>query len=148
MMRRNDERRRRNFVAVALHVIWTTWHREPMLTPERERRAYRCITAQAEELGATVFAVNGMPDHVHLIVQIPTTLTIAKLMHRVKGVSSHLLNAETPELGLFRWADGNAVFSMSRSHRDNAIAYVRNQKQHHADLALRRGWEIVPEDDP
>lgn len=118
-----------------------------MLTPERERIAFRCITAQAEELGATVFAVNGMPDHVHLIVLLPGPLSLSKLMQQVKGVSSHLLNEETPELGLFRWADGYAAFSLSRSHRDTAIAYVHNQKQHHADLALRRGWETSPADE-
>ena len=138
---------RRNRVVVSVHIIWTTWRRQPMLTEERERRAYRCITAEAEKLGATVLAINGMPDHVHLVVLLPATLCLSKLLNQAKGSSSRLLNTETPEQGHFRWADGFAAFSMSRNHRDAAVAYVQNQKHHHKDLALRRGWEVVPEDE-
>jgi putative transposase len=148
-MRKSDtvkSRTRRNLVMVSVHIIWTTWQRQPYLTKARERRAYRCITAEAQKLGATVLAVNGMPDHVHLIILQPPTLCLSKLMNQIKGVSSHLLTAETPEEGPFVWADGYAAFSMSRDHRDAAVAYVKRQKQHHAGLSLKRGWETVPED--
>ena len=146
-MRKPEGRSRRNRVVVSVHIIWTTWRRQPMLTVERERRAFRCITAEAEKLGATVLAINGMPDHVHVVVLLPATLCLSKLLNQAKGSSSRLLNSETSEQGHFRWADGFAAFSMSRNHRDAAVTYVQKQKQHHRDLALRRGWETVPEDE-
>ena len=138
---------RRNLVVISLHIIWATWKRQPLLTPTRERCAYRCITAEAQKLGATVLALNGMPDHVHLVVLLPSSLSLAKLMNQIKGVSSHVLNQETSTLGHFRWGNGYAAFSMSPHHRNRAIAYVQEQKAHHADLSLKHDWEIVPEDE-
>ena len=135
-------RSRRNRVANALHIVWTTTQRAPMVTDDIEARVYRTITAEAEKLGATVLAIGGMPDHVHLIVLLPAKTALATLMQQIKGVSAHVINTAMPgEVPRLRWANGYSAFSMSRSHRDAAVAYVRDQKLRHADLALRRGWE-------
>jgi hypothetical protein len=69
---------------IVLHFVWATNRRLPFIVESIERRLHRMIQAKARELGCEVIAVNGMPDHVHLLVQMPTTLTPADLMQSVK----------------------------------------------------------------
>jgi hypothetical protein len=48
---------RRSGVVVFVHIVWATWDRLPLLTPEIEREVQWAIGAKAEELGAQVVAV-------------------------------------------------------------------------------------------
>ena len=70
------------------HFNWATYRRAAMITKAIERPLYRCIETQVINAKGTVLAVNGMPDHVHLVVQHPATVAPATLMQSVKGVSS------------------------------------------------------------
>ena len=118
-----------------------------MLTEQIERTVHHCITAEAERLGCQVFAINGMPDHVHVVLDFSATTSIANLVKQMKGVSSSLAREVLGNATVFRWADGYAVFSLSRAHRDSAVAYVQNQKRHHADASTRPAWEEAPTGD-
>jgi hypothetical protein len=42
--------------------------------------------------------------------------------------------------------NGYAAFSLSHMHRENAIAYVKNQKQHHTEAQFNAPWERTPDD--
>ncbi|WP_395094424.1 IS200/IS605 family transposase [Armatimonas sp.] len=132
---------------MGLHVIWTTEQRWALVTPELERDVYRCISAEAEKLGCRVLAINGMPDHVHVVVYLSVTTSISNLLKQMKGASSSLARNIVGTEPFFQWADGYAVFSLSRVHRKNAIAYVERQKEHHANQTLRKAWEEASEGD-
>ncbi|WP_309716063.1 IS200/IS605 family transposase [Armatimonas sp.] len=80
---------RRNRSEIALHIIWTTWKRMPLLADETlERCVWRTIQAEAEKYHCTVLAIGGMPDHVHVVLILSPTITVAKLLNQLKGVSS------------------------------------------------------------
>ena len=87
-----------------------------------------------------------MPDHVHLLVQIPTTVTAARLAQQVKGVSSTLARTQLRPGGFFGWQDGFGVFSVTHTDKERVCAYIQNQKQHHANDAVWLEWE-APETD-
>jgi len=82
-----------------------------------------------------------MPDHVHLVIKLPTKLAIAALMKQVKGVSSAFANDLNQHNTLFRWQEGYGVLSVSRPHLSKVISYVGNQKRHHAANKLWIEWE-------
>jgi putative transposase len=52
------------------HLVWTTKRREPLIRAEFEARLYACLVTKAAELGCYVHAVNGVEDHIHLIISI------------------------------------------------------------------------------
>lgn len=95
--------RRRNKMEVFLHFVWTTWERRPLISDEIEASLYRCLITQAVTLGAEVLALNGMPDHVHLAVRFPATISIAAFMKQVKGVSSSFVRDNYGTEHFFRW---------------------------------------------
>lgn len=142
----------RSKIDVVVHYVWTTHLREPFLMPEVERRVHRCIAGEARRLRCLPLEVNGMPDHVHLVVQMHSTVSIARLAQAVKGVSSLFANRELGFEGAFDWQENYAAFSVG-SELEAVLAYVRKQKQHHASGELWAEWEasfesVQPMDEP
>ena len=129
---------------IFLHFVWATRDRLPFVTPEIERRLYRMMEAKVRELGCRVVAINGMPDHVHLLVQMSTTITPADLMQKVKGASSGFARNVLRQGEAFSWQHGYGVFSVGQKGVPRVVAYIANQKQHHADNDVWDNWENIP----
>ncbi len=87
-----------------------------------------------------------MADHVHLLVRIPATITIAQLAQNLKGVSSHLIRHHLFPATDFRWQGAYGAFSVSPEGTDAVRAYIRNQAVHHAQHSLNEVWERCAEE--
>lgn len=114
------------------HCVWATKNRQPLITPAVEPLLYGYIRSKAIGLGGTVFALNGVEDHTHLVTTIPPSIAVASFIGQVKGVSSaHLNKGRGLGDNRFEWQDEYGVFSFDGKRLPNVIAYVENQKQHH-----------------
>lgn len=113
------------------HITWSTKNREPLLTPEVESLVHELIRSKAVSLGATIFAINGTVDHVHLIVSIPPKVAVANFIGQVKAVSSTRINQSGVVTSSFAWQDEYGVFSFDKKRLSNHVAYVDRQKEHH-----------------
>ncbi len=71
---------------------WATQDLEPVVTPRIEAKVYGFLRMKAVEMGGMVFAVNGMPDHVHLVASVPPSVALADFVGQLKGFSSRKLN--------------------------------------------------------
>ena len=114
------------------HFVWSTRDRQPFITSEIERRLYRMIEAKSRELGCEVLAINGTENHVHLLIQMNHNLSAADLMQKIKGASSGFARKVLLQEGSFSWQHGYGVFGISKEHIPSVIAYISNQKAHHA----------------
>jgi putative transposase len=135
---------------VYLHFVWATKLRQPSIPPRLERALYRVIRSEVKRQRCEMKAVGGMPDHVHLLVRFGRTVTLGRFMNQIKGVSSAFLNDKLhPGIvpGLFRWQPGYGVFSVSQNHVERVIAYINNQKQHHASGKVWEPWEQTTDED-
>jgi REP element-mobilizing transposase RayT len=132
---------RRNKLRLYLQLVWATWDRLPLITPDLERRLFRCIESEAQKQGCKILALNGVADHVHLVVSFPTTITIANLVKQVKGVSSHFVNEVLTPPVQFKWQGSYGAFTVSRWDVDKVVQYVKRQKEHHAADNLWPEWE-------
>ncbi len=75
-----------------LHLVWGTWDGNPWIIPRIERSVYRCIVNQIKQLGCEVIAINGIADHIHLVVRLKSTVSVALLVKKTKGVSARFIN--------------------------------------------------------
>jgi REP element-mobilizing transposase RayT len=108
--------RRRSKVEVYLHLVWATEGRADRVTQEFEEAVYRCIRNEAARLRCSVLALNGMPDHVHLVVRSAGSGQSRRFSKAGQGVSSALINDLRPEFSeLFRWQPGYGCFSLGRN---------------------------------
>ena len=132
---------RRNRMAVYVHFVWSTWDRLPLITPEMEDRLYRNISALAISLGCKVLAINGDRDHVHVFLSLPSTVSIAELVKKMKGASSHFVNDQLHPPVKFKWQGYYGAFSVSRWDVQKIIDYINAQKERHANDELWAEFE-------
>lgn len=136
----------RSKVRIFYHFVWATHNREWFLTDEVEQNVHRLIQSLACEKHCDVLAINGMPDHIHLVVKTPATISASELMQHIKGVSSSTLRQGEFKNQAFGWQDGYGVFSLSQRDLKEVIAYVQNQKERHDAGKLKQSLEDANEE--
>jgi putative transposase len=114
------------------HIVWATEGRQPQLSSDVEPVVYGFLRSKATALGARVFALNGAADHVHMIAAVPPKLALATFIGQIKGVASARYNQSEGIDAPLHWQDGYAVFSLDAKRLPYHIAYVEQQKEHHA----------------
>lgn len=125
----------RNYYSeINLHIVWHTKNSLPLLTPIVEPVAHRCLRQRIiESPGAFVHGIGGTPNPVHLAVSVPPTLSISEWIGQLKGGSSHDVNHQ---MGIrepvLQWQAGYGVVSFGTRDLEWVIAYLRNQREHHA----------------
>lgn len=140
---------RRAGIAVYVHLVWATWDRLPLLTTEIEPRIHHAIAAKCTDLGGELIALGGVEDHIHLLVGLPATISLAEFVGKVKGASSHLASHEVLRNdALFKWQGAYGAVSVSPNLLSQASAYIAHQKVHHANKTLIPEWEHLPNHQP
>jgi REP element-mobilizing transposase RayT len=129
------------FTELYLHCVWATWDRLPLITTGAEPGLYRAIHAKCDELKCPCLAIGGMPDHIHVLVRLHATVSVADLLKEVKGTSSHLITHVTQPGEFFKWQGGYGAFTVGKADAPAVTAYVEHQKQHHAEHELWDDWE-------
>jgi len=126
-----------------VHLVWATWNRHPLITPALQPRIYAVLHRHAHELGAEILALGGMADHVHVLIRFPATITVATLVQRLKGASSHDAAHVTSGEGGFKWQGGYGAFTLSKRAVPIVRAYIANQEAHHRDGTTFRSLERI-----
>jgi putative transposase len=88
-------------------------------------------------------AIGGASDHVHVLLSLPATLSIAKAMQLLKGNPSKWLRETFPKMHSFAWQEGYGAFSVSISGVDATVAYIRNQTEHHRTRSFREEYATM-----
>jgi putative transposase len=111
------------------HYVWSTKYRKPLLNLEIRKVIIKSIIAKSIELGSIVLAVNGIEDHIHLLVSAPPAIAPSTLVGQIKGVSSHLVR----RLGWtdFSWQGEYGVKTVSEQEVPKVMQYIHNQEKHH-----------------
>ena len=116
------------------HIIWATYRRLPLVDAEAEELIAGTLHAKARELGCYIHVLGMMEEHLHLVATIPPALAIADVVGGMKGSSSHAANhLARPDPHVFKWQEGYGVLSFGERSLPTVAAYVRNQKERHAE---------------
>jgi putative transposase len=118
------------------HFVWGTKYRKPSLVPPLAPEMCRFIGAKCEELGYRLHAINTMPNHMHLLIELRPDQLVADVAKMLKGGSSFHINRAFPEDRGFRWQDGYGVVSIRESDVPTVRAYIDNQQTRHAEKQL------------
>ncbi len=127
------------------HFIWATTRREPMVTERVEALLYPFLCQKCIEKKAFVYAVGGMPDHVHLVCSIPPTISVSDFAKAIKGSASHYINHDDFGVSV-KWQRGYAYLTLAKHDLPDVIVYVENQKTRHAENQLWPKLERLPND--
>jgi REP element-mobilizing transposase RayT len=129
-------------VQIYLHCVWGTWNRLPLITQDKEKQVYEAILEKCKKLDCIVIAIGGMPDHVHLLVRFPSTISIADFAKEVKGSTSHLITQHINIGEFFKWQGSYAAFSVSKQDIPMIKSYIQHQKEHHDNSQVEATLEL------
>ena len=116
---------------IHLQFVFAPKFRASLIHPSWENDLYKYITGTVQNNKHKMLCINGMPDHLHMLIGFYTTQSIADLMQDVKGASSKWINDHKLCKSRFEWQSGYGVFSYSKSQVPAVINYIKNQKEHH-----------------
>ena len=122
------------YTQVHLQFVFTPKFKASLIHKDWEDELFKYITGIVQNNKHKMIAINGMPDHVHMLIGFRTTQTMADLMQDVKAGSSKWINDRNYCKRRFDWQTGFGSFSYSKSDLPNMIRYIENQKEHHKKL--------------
>jgi putative transposase len=112
------------------HLVWATKERQPLISSQKETELYHYIIGKADTLNCIVHAIGGTENHIHLIVSIPPTQSIAEFVKNIKGSSSHYLNQIRQNSNRFGWQEGYGVFSLGQRqcYQSKGTSFAKHRK--------------------
>ena len=121
-------------IAIWLHVVWSTKYREPLLDKKWRIDLFKYIQTVCKEHKIKLDFINGVEDHVHILLQLGATQNIGRIMKVIKGASAVWINKQgyMPDEFLFSWQNGYGAFSVSPDRVEIIRNYIRRQEAHHA----------------
>jgi putative transposase len=120
-----------SFTSSLFHCIFSTKERRPLISPDLEERLWPYLGGIARDCDMKALIVGGVEDHVHLLLSLPSTITIAKAMQLIKGNSSKWVHDTFPNRREFAWQEGYGAFSIGKSQAEPTTQYIQTQKEHH-----------------
>ncbi len=120
-----------SYSKIWVHLVWSTLNREPMLSPTAGVKAAGWLREYAASKDIYLRNCFFNADHVHVLIDLPTSRSIEELMQLFKGASSHWINEQGLVNGKFGWGRGYGAFSVSESNVAEVVAYIAGQEEHH-----------------
>ncbi len=117
---------------IYIHAVFAVKGRENIISKTWKEELYKYICGIVNGNKQKVYAINGMPDHIHILLSIKPDVSLSDLMKDIKANSSKWINSKGFIKGTFRWQEGFGAFSVSESQLDKVINYIDLQEEHHA----------------
>lgn len=124
------------FANLLTHVIFSTKDRQPLLTTSLRPDLLAYMGGIVRNLGGKMIESSAPLDHVHCLLSLPTTVSMAEALRVVKTNSSLWVH-ETRRQPAFVWQTGYGAFSVSQSNLQSVLKYIRGQDQHHRKISFQ-----------
>ncbi len=119
------------YAQIHIQVVFAVQNRISLIRPEWKDELYKYLTGIVQNHKHKVLAINGMPDHVHLLIGMRPVQSLSELIQQLKGDSSRWINEKKFVEGTFEWQEGYGAFSYGKSQINSVIDYIQNQEEHH-----------------
>jgi len=119
------------YTQIHIQAVFAVQNRECIIGNSWKDELYKYISGILQSNSHKLLAINGMPDHIHILFGLRPSQSISDLMQDVKGSSSKWINDKKLIQGKFSWQEGYGAFSYSKSEVPTIIQYIINQTNHH-----------------
>ena len=118
------------------HIIWCTKYRYRVLTGEVANRVRELIREICASNYVQIVSGSLSPDHVHILISAPPSVSLSKVMQYIKGKSSRKILMEFEHLrnrywGQHIWARGYFAVTVGNLNEQQVQEYIENQEAHH-----------------
>ena len=125
---------------IYIQIVFAVKGRDNLISGKWKDELYKYITGIITNEGQKLLAINGMPDHIHILIGLKPTAMLSNLVRDIKSNSSRFINEKQWIAGKFEWQQGFGAFSYSQSQLTNLITYIQNQEEHHKVKTFREEY--------
>lgn len=120
-------------LSLNVHLVFRTKDSAPVINDEIIADTHAYIGGISKTLGDIPLQVGGVADHVHILLGIKATHSVANLVQEIKKHSSPWLQERVPG---FTWQEGYGAFSVSPERVPGVVKYIQNQSEHHKTMTF------------
>ena len=138
------------YTQIYIQVVFAVQDRQCIIRPEHKTELYKYITGIVRNRNQKLIAINGVADHIHLLIGLRPDIALSDLVRDIKSASSGFINDNDWVRGKFHWQEGFGGFSYGHSQLNSIIQYIQDQDRHHENqsfkseyLALLRKFDIA-----
>jgi len=128
------------YTQLYFHIVFAVKGREGLISKNWEEQLYKYITAIVTDKSQKMMFVNGMPDHLHLLIGTKPNCNLSDLVRVIKTNSTKWINEKQFVPGKFAWQIGFGAFTVSQSQVPRVIDYIKNQEQHHQKTTFKEEY--------
>jgi REP element-mobilizing transposase RayT len=123
-----------------IHIVFAVRNRMPLIADSWKVELYKYIAAIIERRNQKLYIINGVQDHIHILVSISPDCSISNLVRDIKANSTQWINENQKSTSKFQWQLGFGAFSCSQSYLKKAIRYIEFQEHHHARISFEKEY--------
>ncbi|MBP3726975.1 MAG: IS200/IS605 family transposase [Bacteroidaceae bacterium] len=126
------------YTKLIYHIVLRTYQGTAPIAEEHERDLYMYIFGFCKNHQCVLYRINGMPDHIHLLVSLHPTIAVASFVHDLKIATNNFMSANRDRFPAFvKWEQGYCALTYSEADKERIMQYIINQKEHHRKLSVR-----------
>jgi putative transposase len=129
------------YTQIHIQAVFTVQNRDCIIQCGWQDELYKYITGIVQNNKHKLLAINGIPDHVHILFGFRPSQSLSDLMQHIKGSSSKWINEKRFIKEKFSWQEGYGAFSYSKSNLPNVIQYIKSQEEHHKKRSFIEEYE-------
>jgi REP element-mobilizing transposase RayT len=126
---------------IYIQLVFAVGNKNFLIHSVFEEELYKYITGIITNKNQKLLAINGMPNHIHILIGMRPSCCLSDLVREIKKASNEFVNQKWPSKDKFKWQEGFGAFSYSHSALDNVIKYIQNQKQHHRRRSFKEEYK-------
>jgi putative transposase len=119
------------------HLVFSTKERRALIDPALKPRLREYVRGILREQKGELLEMDGVADHVHLLVRLHPVHAVADALRLIKANSSKWINEASRQGPKFAWQEGYAAFTVSQSQMLRVLKYIRGQEAHHRRIDFR-----------
>jgi REP element-mobilizing transposase RayT len=119
------------FTKLYIHVVFAVHHRQPLIADRWACDLFAYINGIVKNNNHKLIAINGMPDHIHLLISLSPEQAISDLVRDIKSNATHWINTNQMNHLTFKWQRGYSAFAVSFNDVRRVTDYIKNQQEHH-----------------
>jgi putative transposase len=125
------------FSQIYIQIVFAVKGRQSLINSDWEDELHKYMAGIIKNKQQKMLAINGMPDHVHILIGMKPSCCLSDLVREIKKSSNEFVNEKKYSKFKFQWQEGFGAFSYSHASLDDVIAYINNQKSHHKKQSFK-----------
>lgn len=128
------------YTQLYVHIVFAVKGRNNLISKQWEERLYQYVSGIIANKKQKLMVINGMPNHLHILIGLQPDCNASDLVRDVKANSSKWINDNKYVTGKFEWQSGFGAFSVGQSQIQALVNYILNQKEHHKKKTFKEEY--------